>query len=82
MKQGFKPKLINDIEVGMKVLFSLFGKRRGTVKYVGPVAGHGSKDWLGVELDPDQGWLNFFFLCRAIVTGLFTGCNIHIDVKR
>ena len=47
MKQGFKPKLINDIEVGMKVLFSLFGKRRGT--------GHGSKDWLGVELDPDQG---------------------------
>ena len=55
MKQGFKPKLINDIEVGMKVLFSLFGKRRGTVKYVGPVAGHGSRDWLSVELDPDQG---------------------------
>ena len=55
MKQGFKPKLSNDIEVGMKVLFSLFGKRRGTVKYVGPVAGHVSRDWLGLELDPDQG---------------------------
>ena len=39
----------------MKVSFSLFGKRRGTVKCVGPVAGHRSRDWLGVELDPDQG---------------------------
>ena len=53
MKQGFKPKSINDIDVGMKVLLRLGGKRRGTVKYVGPLSG--SPGWLGVELDPGEG---------------------------
>ena len=47
MKQGFKPKSINDIEVGMKVLFGLKGNYRGTVRYVGPVGAF--QDWLGVE---------------------------------
>ena len=56
MKQGFKPKSINDIEVGMKVLFGLNGKYRGTVRYVGPVGAF--QDWLGVELDPGQGNMN------------------------
>ena len=50
MKQGFKPKSINDIEVGMKVLFSSLGKLRGTVKYVGPVCGLGLV--VGIVLDP------------------------------
>ena len=53
MKQGFKPKSINDIEVGMKVLFSWFGKLRGTVKYVGPVCGLGLV--VGIVLDPGEG---------------------------
>ena len=53
MKQGFKPKSINDIDVGMKVLLRLGGKRRGTVKYVGPLSG--SPGWLGIELDPGEG---------------------------
>ena len=54
MKQGFKPKSINDIKVGMKVLFR-FGRRavRGTVRYVGSVSTIGHR--LGVELDPGQG---------------------------
>ena len=54
MKQGFKPESINDIEIGMRVLFER-GKRklRGTVRYVGPVSGIGHH--LGVELDPGQG---------------------------
>ena len=56
LKQGFKPKLINDIEVGMKVLFGGDGKCRGTVKYVGRVGAF--QDWLGVELDPGQGNMN------------------------
>ena len=53
MKQGFKPKSTNDIEVGMKVLFSSFGKLRGTVKYVGPVCGLGLV--VGIVLDPGEG---------------------------
>ena len=49
MKQGFKPKSIHYIEVGMKVLFfQRFRKLRGTVKYVGP-------HFIGVELDPCEG---------------------------
>ncbi|XP_066025814.1 TNF receptor-associated factor 4-like [Pocillopora verrucosa] len=50
MKQGFKPKSIHYIEVGMKVLFyqRLVRKLRGTVKYVGP----GLTNFIGVELDP------------------------------
>nr|XP_058955345.1 TNF receptor-associated factor 5-like [Pocillopora verrucosa] len=54
MKQGFKPKSIHYIEVGMKVLFfQRFRKLRGTVKYVGPVLVHGRVlDFIGVELDP------------------------------
>ena len=52
--QGFKPKSINDIKVGMKVLFAGWTwKVRGTVRYVGPVYGLGNQ--LGVELDPGQG---------------------------
>ncbi|PFX13105.1 uncharacterized protein LOC111346435 [Stylophora pistillata] len=41
MEQGFKPKSINDIEVGMKVLFEstwFAGIFRGTVKYIGPLS--------------------------------------------
>ena len=53
MKQGFKPESISDIEVGMKVLFSWFGKLRGTVKYVGPVCGLGLV--VGIVLDPGKG---------------------------
>ena len=53
MKQGFKPESISDIEVGMKVLFSWFGKLRGTVKYVGPVCGLGLV--VGIVLDPGEG---------------------------
>ena len=53
MKQGFKPKSISDNEVGMKVLFSWFGKLRGTVKYVGPVFGLGLV--VGIVLDPGEG---------------------------
>nr|XP_058955350.1 tubulin-specific chaperone E-like [Pocillopora verrucosa] len=53
MKQGFKPKSINDIKVGMKVLFEFRGKKyRGTVRYVGPVSTLGNQ--LGVELDPGE----------------------------
>ena len=54
MKQGFKPKSINDIKVGMKALFAGWTwKVRGTVRCVGPVYGLGNQ--LGVELDPGQG---------------------------
>ena len=53
-KQGFKPKSINDIKVGMKVLFGLGGqKHRGTVKYVGPLPKF--PYGFGVELDPGEG---------------------------
>ena len=52
MKQGFKPKSIHYIEVGMKVLFvQRVRKLRGTVKYVGP----GLTNFIGVELDPCEG---------------------------
>ncbi|XP_066026552.1 uncharacterized protein [Pocillopora verrucosa] len=58
MKQGFKPESINDIEVGMKVLFSSLGKLRGTVKYVGPVCGLGLV--VGIVLDPEEPvWLGY-----------------------
>ena len=54
MKQGFKPKSINDIKVGMKVLFECMTLEfRGTVMYVGPVPGR--RNQLGVELDPGEG---------------------------
>ena len=54
MKQGFKPKSINDIKAGMKVLFERRGMRlRGTVRYVGYIPGRGNQ--LGVELDPGEG---------------------------
>ena len=54
MKQGFKPKSINDIEVGMKVLVTyLAQKLRGIVRYVGPVSRLGNQ--LGVEMDPSEG---------------------------
>ena len=60
MKQGFKPKSINDIKVGMKVLFKLETitekwewKVQGTVRYVGPI--HEIENRLGVELDPGKG---------------------------
>ena len=54
MKQGFKPKSINDIKVGMKVLFERGKwKVRGTVRYVGPI--YGNENQLGVELDPGKG---------------------------
>ena len=54
MKQGFKPKSINDIKVGMKVSF-VCGEWevRGTVRYVGSVSTIGHR--LGVELDPGKG---------------------------
>ena len=53
MKQGFKPKSINDIEVGMKVLFECKGlAARGTVRYVGSVPRIGHR--LGVELDEGE----------------------------
>ena len=53
MKQGFKPKSINDIKVGMKVLFgSGIWKFRGTVRYVGSVSTIGHR--LGVELDEGE----------------------------
>ena len=58
MQQGFKPESINDIEVGMKVLFRSRRpntRYRGTVKYVGHVSGIAKQRWLGLELDPDQG---------------------------
>ena len=49
MKQGFKPKSIHYIEVGMKVLFiQRVRELRGTVKYVGP-------RFIGVELDSCEG---------------------------
>ena len=49
MKQGFKPKSIHYIEVGMKVLFiQRVRELRGTVKYVG-------LRFIGVELDPCEG---------------------------
>ena len=55
IKQGFKPKSVKDIEVGMKVLFECFPKKifRGTVRYVGYVFPLGQQ--LGVELDPSEG---------------------------
>ena len=54
MKQGFKPKSINDIKVGMKVLIDRgIWKVRGTVRYVGPI--YGRENQLGVELDPSEG---------------------------
>ena len=53
MKQGFKSKSINDIKVGMKVLFrSWMWKLRGTVRYVGSVSTIGHR--LGVELDEGE----------------------------
>ena len=54
MKQGFEPESINDIKVGMRILFG-YGrmKVRGTVRYVGHVCGTGYR--LGVELDPVEG---------------------------
>ena len=53
MKQGFKPKSINDIEEGMKVLFEFWGEKyRGTVRYVGPVPTLGNR--LGIEIDPGE----------------------------
>ena len=57
MKQGFKPKSIHYIEVGMKVLFvQRFRELRGTVKSVGPVLVHERVlDCIGVELDPCEG---------------------------
>ena len=59
MQQGFKPESINDVEVGMKVLFRVGPSKtrlRGTVKYVGHVLGPPALgDRVGVELDPDQG---------------------------
>ena len=52
IKQGFKPKSIHYIEVGMKVLFfQSVRKLRGTVKFVGP----GLTNFIGVELDPCEG---------------------------
>ena len=54
MKQCFKPESINDIKVGMKVLFGFWGRVvRGTVRYVGSAYTIGHR--LGVELDPGQG---------------------------
>ena len=57
MKQGFKPKSIHYIEVGMEVLFDQrFRELRGTVKSVGPVLVHERVlDRIGVELDPCEG---------------------------
>ena len=62
MKQGFKPKSIDDIKVGMKVLFGLSfvpcewkWKLQGTVRYVGPVYEAGPGNHLGVEIDPGEG---------------------------
>ena len=53
MKQGFKPKSINDIKVGMKVLFgSGIGEVLRTVRYVGSVSTIGNR--LGVELDEGE----------------------------
>ena len=54
MKQGFKPKSINDIKVGMKVLVRCVELEfRGTVMYVGSVFRRRTQ--LGVELDPGEG---------------------------
>ena len=54
MKQGFKPKSINDVKVGMKVLFECEETEfRGTVRYVRPI--RGLENHLGVELDPGEG---------------------------
>ena len=54
MKQGFKPKSIDDFEVGMKVLFEYRERKlRGTVRFVRPTFGLGN--FVGVELDPGQG---------------------------
>ena len=54
MKQGFKPKSINDIKVGMKVLFECMTLEfRGIVMYIGPVPSR--RNQLGVELDPGEG---------------------------
>ena len=54
MKQGFMPKSIYDIKVGMKLLFGgATWKARGTVRYVGPVSR--LETHLGVELDPGEG---------------------------
>ena len=53
MKQGFEPKSIHNIKVGMKVLFRSGGwEVRGTVRYVGSIftIGH----LLGVELDEGE----------------------------
>ena len=53
MKQGFNPKSINDIKVGMKVLFRTERYDiRGTVRYVGPVSVIGHR--VGVELDEGE----------------------------
>ena len=53
MKQGFKPKSIHYIEIGMKVLFfRRVRKLRGTVKYVGPILG---LHFIGIEIDPGEG---------------------------
>ena len=54
MKQGFKPKSINNVKEGMKVLFERDKRKiRGTVRSVGPI--HALRNQLGVELDPDEG---------------------------
>ena len=51
--KGFKPKSINDIKVGMKVLIDNgICKVRGTVRYFGPVSRLGYK--LGVEIDEGE----------------------------
>ena len=57
MKQCFKPESINDIKVGMKVLFKRWSwELRGTVRYVGSVSTIGPiGHQLGVELDPGEG---------------------------
>lgn len=56
MKDGFEPESINDIEVGVRILFKdpwFTGRFLGTVKYVGPIPDRiGYR--LGVELDPNQ----------------------------
>ena len=54
MKQGFKPKSINDIKLGMKVLFEIWKSEvRGTVKFIGSASTIAHQ--LGVELDPGEG---------------------------
>ncbi|CAH3159942.1 unnamed protein product [Pocillopora meandrina] len=71
MKQGFKPKSINDIEEGMKVLFEFWGKKyRGTVRYVGPVPRLGNQ--LGIEIDPAEE-VEFPPFCYSRHSGTYNG---------